>query len=494
MTITGSTNNNAWTYKLEVTETATSLTNRTSTIQIKAYIGRASSQGPIGGNYNISVVCDGQSQSQNGNIPWPTYINGGAWYELKTFTYTVSNTGNPTMINISSSMSSGDFTPSYASASGTMQLTILHLGPEITSVNLAELNTDVSDAGVLGYHIVQYLSIKKFTVNATYSDDATLSNLKVYHNNVLIGTSLTNEVTVDFANVGLLKTIQPGEYLMTNMVFELTDSLGSKTTTTYSYRVILYTLPTYENTSTLIKRKTGSGTVLTDNIGLLNFVGTCYLANDNIGNNNSVTVEYKIWDTDDTEPVNYTDITSSSAALGNDITITNYQISNLLFTDTYNYKIKISDSFGNSEEKIGLLPTGVAVWTEYKDRVDFLKLTVGGYNPFEYNENNEVIVGVYNDGINQKPIYRKVFTGTSSNQNTIYINLPNLSADIIVNAHGWVKSVYNNWWSISNYYVIDTNYSTSLFINGNRDLCVDLGSYFSYPEYIIILEYTKTTD
>ena len=230
MTINGSTNNSNWTYKLEVTETSTSIINRTSTIQVKAYLGRASSTSYLGGGYSVSVSCAGQTQTQSGIINYPTYISGGGWLELKTFTFTVSNTGNPTMINISSSMSSSDFTPSSASASGTMQLTILHLGPEISSINLVELNTDVSDTGVLGYHIVQYLSIKKFTINAIYSDDATLSNLKVYHNNVLIGTSSTNEVTIDFANVGILKTIQPGEYLMTNIVFELTDSLNGKTT------------------------------------------------------------------------------------------------------------------------------------------------------------------------------------------------------------------------------------------------------------------------
>ena len=50
----------------------------------------------------------------------------------------------------------------------------------------------------------------------------------------------------------------------------------------------------------------------------------------------------------------------------------------MLYTSTYNYKIKIEDRFGNSDEKEGLISTGQYVWAEYKDRVDFMKIQQRG--------------------------------------------------------------------------------------------------------------------
>ena len=295
MTINGSTNNSGWTYKLEVTETATSVQNRTSTVQVKAYLGRANSQSYLGGGYSVSVNCAGQTSSQSGTIAYPTYINGGAWLELKTFTFTVSNTGNPTIINISSSMSSGDFTPSYASASGTMQLTILHLPPEISDVSSTELNTQLTNFGVIN-ELVHNLSEKKYTITATANDSATITTYNVYNNNVLIGTSNTNEVTVNFSNItlgndGVLR-------------FEVIDDMQGKTFKEYLYPQIVYTKPNLEKTTTAIKRKSGtySSTLgrnanLTDNIADLLLSGTIYKSNDIIGNNNSITsAGYKVWE------------------------------------------------------------------------------------------------------------------------------------------------------------------------------------------------------
>lgn len=374
-TINGSTNNSLWTFKLEATETGYSIANKTSTIRVQVYLGRASSQAPIGGNYKISVSCAGQMQEQNGNISWPTYINAGAWYLLKTFTFTVSNTGNPTTISISSSMSSGDFTPSSASASGSLTLTKLHDAPSITSLSLTETNTQMTSLGVANNTIVQYLSNKKANINVSTYDNATITNYSIYHNNVLIGSSTSNTITINFANVGELIDSGTGKV---GLMVAVTDSLGGYNTKMFDFSVIKYTRPTIEKTSTTIKRKTGNGTVLTDNKVALNFVGTCYKGNDVIGNANKPTIQYKIWNT--SEP-SYSTLTTPNTA---NVTIKDYEISNILYTSVYNYKIKIYDVFTTTESTINLksdkVPTGVSVWTEYKDRVDFNKITEKGKN------------------------------------------------------------------------------------------------------------------
>lgn len=391
-TINGSTNNSLWTFKLEATETGYSIANKTSTIRVQVYLGRASSQAPIGGDYKISVSCAGQTQEQNGNISWPTYINAGAWYLLKTFTFTVSNTGNPTTISISSSMSSGDFTPSSASASGSLTLTKLHDAPSITSLSLTETNTQMTGLGVANNTIVQYLSNKKAVISVSTYDNATITNYSIYHNNVLLGTSTSNTITINFANVGELIDSGTGKV---GLMVAVTDSLGGYNTKMFDFSVIKYTRPTIEKTSTTIKRKTGNGTVLTDNKVVLNFVGTCYKGNDVIGNANKPTVQYKIWNT--SEP-SYSILTTPNTA---NVTIKDYEISNILYTSVYNYKIKIYDVFTTSETIVNVktdkIPTGVSVWSEYKDRVNFVKATINNNDIMVYEENeNGSYIKCYN--------------------------------------------------------------------------------------------------
>ena len=259
------------------------------------------------------------------------------------------------------------YTCGNASASDTFTLSVLHKAPLITNVALQEMNNQLTALSVANDLIIQYLSVKKFTITATLFDSATLSSCSVYYNNALIGTANSNQVTVDFSNVSEL-------ILANNKVglqIQVVDSKGGISSQNYNYNVIKYTRPTIENTSSTIKRKTGGGTNLTDNKANLNFVGTCYKVNDIIGNANTQQVQYKVWN--NTEP-SYTNV--ASTASGNNITVTNYEISNVLYTSTYNYKIKIYDTFGNYAEKSGTIPTGKSIWSEYKDRVNFDRATV----------------------------------------------------------------------------------------------------------------------
>lgn len=450
MTILGSTNNSNWTYKLEVLETGTSVANRTSTIQVKTYIGRASSRSYLGGTYSNSVSITGaSSQTQSGTITYPTYINGGEWLELKTFTFTVPNNSEPTVVTISSTLSSNDFTPSYAGASGTMQLTILHLPPEIATATMVEFNSKLINLNVPDTTVVTNLSQKRITINATAHDSATmqyrLENYNTTYNLPLVGDYQNDNIfnadykrnPVFIDNNGKAKIIQ-----------KVKDSLGGLSSswlyvdingTIQEPNAILYTEPTIERTSTNIKRKSGvySATLqrvanLTDNIVSLNLKGNIYKVNDIVGNNNSITqIGYKIWATDGTEPSDYTTLTPTVDSSGN-ITITDFEISNILFTKVYNYKIIIKDYYNKTISiDDGIVPTGQPIWSEYKDHVDFLKLTVGGYNPFEYST-TETICGVWEDG---KPIYGKYVPLLVSTLNTNWVNgidITGLNIDTLV--------------------------------------------------------------
>lgn len=289
-----------------------------------------------------------------------------------------------------------NYTCGNASASGTLQLTQLHQPPEITDATLVENNAKLTNLSVPNDTIVQYLSNKKFTVSATY-DDAIISNCSIYHNNVLIGTSTTNEVVVDFSKVSELITTETNGTHYVGLTIAVTDSKSGYSTRIFNFPVIKYTRPSIEATSTTIKRKTGNGTVLTDNIAILNFVGTCYRGDDVIGNANIPTVQYKIWN--GTEP-DYTTLTTPNTA---NITISDYQINNIIYTNVYNYKIKIYDIFVDTETitnyKSSKVPTGKSVFSEYKDRVDFVKVTINNNDIAEYGENENGLYIKYYNGV-----------------------------------------------------------------------------------------------
>ena len=288
------------------------------------------------------------------------------------------NSDGTKTINISFSVTDTtgqSYTCGNASNSSDMILSVLHKAPEITSVDLVENNEKLTNLSVPNDTIVQYLSNKKFTVSATY-DDAIISNCSIYHNNVLIGTSTTNEVVIDFSKVSELITTETNGTHYVGLTIAVTDSKSGYSTRIFNFPVIKYTRPSIEATSTTIKRKTGNGTVLTDNIAILNFVGTCYKGDDVIGNANIPTVQYKIWN--DTEP-DYITLTTPNTS---SITISDYQINDIIYTNVYNYKIKIYDIFVDTETitnyKSSKVPTGKSVFSEYKDRVDFLNITIEG--------------------------------------------------------------------------------------------------------------------
>ena len=496
MTINGSTNNSNWTYKLEVSETGYSVQDRTSTVQVKTYIGRASSQSYLGGGYSNSVSVTGaSSQSQSGKIPYPTYINGGAWYELQTFTFTVPNTGNPTTITISSSMSSSNFTPSSCSASGTMQLTVLHLDPVINTATMVETNSVLTALNVPNTTVVQYLSKKTITLSATAYDSATLTyRLRHFNTDYAIPSSSTYQSSSVFNTDYTAHDIVIGSG-KANIIQDIKDSLNGTATdwvyvnidgTAQKPNGIAYTKPTIEKTNTSIKRKSGGGTTLTDNKAVLNFKGNFYKSNDIIGNNNNIQqIGYKIWESGTSEPASYTTLTPTTS--GGNITITDFEISNVVYTKTYNYKIILKDRY-NYQDTIdnGIIPTGQSVWTEYKDRVDFLKLTVNNYNPFEYST-NETIVGKW---INDKPIYRKVIDiGTLPNNSTKNVPTGLTNTDIrLVNIYGICYNSDGNYQAGLN----DTYSRINLTPTNNLNIrtSIDFSAYTGY----VILEYIKTTD
>ena len=423
-----------------------------------------------------------------GNIP---IYNGSSTITLKSGSNIEipHNSDGTKTIDISFSVTDttgANYTCGNASSSSTLTLSVLHKAPEITTVSVIESNTQLTGLGVDNNTIVQYLSNKKFKVTATY-DDATITECSIYHNNVLIGTSTTNEVAVDFSKVSELITSG------TNIVglnIAVKDSKDGYSTRMFNFPVIKYTRPTIELTSTTIVRKTGNGTVLTDNIAVLNFVGTCYKGNDVVGNANKPTIQYKIWNA--TEP-NYTIITTPNVA---NVSLKDYEINNILYTSVYDYKINMYDVFTKTETitnlKVGRVPTGKSVWSEYKDRVDFEKITIKNNDVFGYST-DEIKIGTW---INNESLYRKVIefgnlkdtAGVKSVPHNI-TNVDKITRIIALGNEG------NNTFPIPFVPTPNMFASISYAIRVDKEnINIYVSNDRSMQTAIVILEYTKTTD
>ena len=300
------------------------------------------------------------------------------------------NSDGTKTINISFSVtdtSGSPYPPGNASASDTLTLTALHKEPTASLTSITERNSSLS--GVANNVIANYLSVKRFVLSYQVYDDATISadgvavfeqGLSQLPATVTVGTS-TITVDVDFRNTPLLtSSIESGK---TKILFFLTDSKRAHyPLNSPEYNIIPYQKPNLIQTSSNVKRN-GQ----TTGKGKLNLTGTFY--NANVGNTtNTISLSYKYWRSDTTEPSDSSYISIPSSAnvgTGNNITISgwglkngNTEITNLNQNYAYKFKIRAVDTFSNSHIIELVLSKGLWIMAKFKDRVDFLNITVGG--------------------------------------------------------------------------------------------------------------------
>lgn len=239
----------------------------------------------------------------------------------------------------------------------------------------------------------------------------------------------------------------------------------------------------------------------TSNYATLSFTGTWF--NQNFGSqNNTLSLSWKYRETGTSNWITGGNLTnnthykisgnnfwSGAGSSASEITIGGNLLS---YEKNWDVLLIATDKLA-SYQVVGTLAKGIPIinWEE-----DFLNVNgdirQNGVSIFDKNNysTSEKKIGKWIDG---KPIYRKTISQTSTNEVAIYINLSDLNADTIVNVTGWVKSKWGQWWRLNNYYAYETNYWISTFYISTQ-LTIDMGSNFSFPEYVITLEYTKTTD
>lgn len=395
----------------------------------------------------------------------------------------------------------------YATASGNATLPSLHKPPTIDTAEMVETNQDMINLNIPDTTIVQYLSQKQITLHGTAEDNATLT-YRLEHNGTgynipASGYQVSNVFNTDYTQNNILIDAN-GKAIITQ---KLKDSMNGETTDYVNVEInsviekpnaIAYTKPVLDRTITGITRMSGvySETLqrvanLTDNMAVLNLQGNIYKANDIIGNNNSlIAIGYKIWAVDDTEPANYTPITPAPTPDANgNISVEDLEISNIEFTSVYNYKIAIADNYGYGDAILdGMVSTGLSMWSEYEDKIDFYKPTRYKKEifPNEYSDVDEIIVGRWRDG---SDIYRKSFEVSVSGTETL-INVSSLNIKIITKYEGTALTNNNGEIKPFPYHQDNETYSAS-YIRSNGNIRIKCSSSYLYGTVNLTIEYIK---
>lgn len=233
-TITGSTGNSNWTWKMTITENSYSTTNNTSSVTVKTYLGRASTQSYFGGSANVNITCNGESRNRSKSFNSPTYVNGGAWYLIQTENFTVShNSDGKKSISVSSSMSA-NFSPNTASASGSMALTTI---PRASSVSVGNYNLGQNIGIVIGKKASSFTSTLAYKIGSLTGTIAT----KTASSNYVwtMSESLINQIKTNYPRT---RNISATMYCDT---YSGSTKIGSTQSDNFTLTII--DLPTIEN-------------------------------------------------------------------------------------------------------------------------------------------------------------------------------------------------------------------------------------------------------
>lgn len=371
------------------------------------------------------------------------------------------------------------------SASVNIVLNNLHTPPVITSVDLTEQNHLLERYT----GIAQYLSVKNITFETTTYDDATISSYQVHHNGVLLSSSTSNGMTLNFNDVGTLATFEMDGKAYCTLKFVVIDSYGTTGSSEMQFEVIKYTKPNLVQTSSNIKRN-GQ---LTGKVKL-NLVGSFYSSDVN-DIANTIKLEFAYWKKGGEESTTYYEIPFEPT--GDSINLYSWAVKKggVEITDVdkdyaYIFKIRATDHF-NQESPIELLcPVGEYLWAEFKDRVDFKNITIQGTDRFEYSE-EEKIVGNWIDG---KPLYRKVINFGALPNNTTKTIAHNISnVDMVIGISG-VAFVNGLFYPLPlQYRGVDSTYNVEINVS-KADVIMSSNTDRSNLSAYVVLEYIKTTD
>lgn len=307
----------------------------------------------------------------------------GSKSQIENIKFRVSPTGS----------ASGNYNQAAALKStscNNLYIGIGHEKPSNVSFTITEKNQKLIDAGISNETFVNNLSIKEYNISATLHDGASVSNYNIV-NRVYIDSSKVTPFQIDYSTTNLLLWQETGKVPIRAIV---DDSMGGSGASSISTNPNLYDYIPYINIALVETSTTAKRNGQTSGKVYLNINGTFY--NGSVGNitQTKPTIKYKYWKLGDTEPITYNNTISSDniVVVGNNFKVDKLEIGSSVETATnyfnpelaYRVKIYVEDNFTKYTSQEKPIPIGEATWTEYKDRVDFKKITINNKNEFFY--------------------------------------------------------------------------------------------------------------
>lgn len=150
--------------------------------------------------------------------------------------------------------------------------------------------------------------------------------------------------------------------------------------------------------------------------------------------------------------------------------------------------VTFTDKFSSGTPNLALAKNGVGIMGKYDEEVGG-DLQIRGKNPFGYSE-EETIVGTW---IDNKPIYRRIFTGTlptlTGSWQIIITDISNISE--IIAMHGMIKNPNANEFKPMVFNESANYFLSTRFLDGDIQV---YGKGYNNWNYCLIFEYKKTTD
>lgn len=374
--------------KIEWSSVGDATTNK-SIVTTKLYARRTdnyTSTPTSGKNWGGKVKVGNNAEHKFTTLSKNTSV-ASSWVLFATYTDEIEHdTDGTKTITISGSVTGATGTSlegKTSSGSKTFELDQLHKLPDEITFDILEVNEELINAGVSNDTFVKDLSIKSFNISGNTYDNATIKEYGILNRIVPYGTA-TLPLIIDFSKNEILTDLTyVTKVPITGRIIDSFDTAGYSETLLFDY--VSYNKINLIETSTTVKRNgQTSGKVK------LNVKGNLF--NGIVGNIDQSTykpiVKYKFWQTGTEEPTTYDyEIPSDNITIENGVfSVSNYEIGSSVETDinwfnpenAYKIKVYVKDNFTYYESQEKSIAVGEATWTEYKNRVDFKKITVKG--------------------------------------------------------------------------------------------------------------------
>ena len=262
-----------------------------------------------------------------------------------------------------------------------LTIPIGHIAPTNVSYTIEETNQKLINAQLPETIWVKNLSQKKITLSYTLHDNATVKYYGYADTYKMYGQK-SNPFVTNPSNIN--KDNKTNKVTVYGYIEDSLGAIGKSNSTRYDF--IEYIVTSLNESTTRVNR---NGQL--SGRAKLNIKGSFFngiIGTINQSGNYKPTIKYKYWKLNDQEPETFDNIISAD-----NITISNntFAVNDLEigssdetatnhFNPDYAYRVKIyvEDNFTSYTSQEKPIPVGEATWTEYKDRVDFKKITKQG--------------------------------------------------------------------------------------------------------------------